>query len=628
MIKLKRSFIALFASVIAAVAIVAGVCILNPRTAAADTAQPNGWAVMPEIASWTYDEYNPKFIKPVGAPVHGDAADVVYTFYEADSNGNIIADTEKTSLDGFKDKLGFIPAGKYAMKATVEAKDGYDKLEAKVNFEVGPAVNGWKVEPNVAPWTESEEPNAPVGEPKFGVAKFEIYSENGKVLYYSNVKGKPDNRTQMKAGWYTLKASADGTSDYSGIGSHDYKFRVFPATVNNWTVVPNIQGWEEGDEPNTPVGQAQAPGSLVEFKYKVKGADDSTATYDVPEEKGEYVLIAIAKADGYEDLRAEVGFKIGLRTLPPNTNEWTTIPSIAGWEEGDEPNVPVAKAKAGNSISYVYKSLDGTLLNAAPAEAGEYIVEVTAHAPGYNDLKAELKFSVTEKVTVLAVNSWSVAPNIQGWTVGNKTSEPVGSAKAGTVFFDYTTSDGTVLDSKPSKAGSYKLVATAIADGYETLVAEIAFTISPESDSDITTWIVGISVLGVLAVVFAVGCFLFLTELWKYGLGIKTIFRKPKPAPAAAQPVVVQPVEAQPVEAQFIAEQPFVEQPAMGQPVEEPIAVQPVAEPPVIEQPVAVQPIETQPVTEQPVEAPIAPTEAPVAEQQAVETEEKSSENK
>ena len=88
----------------------------------------------------------------------------------------------------------------------------------------------------------------------------------------------------------------------------------------------------------------------------------------------------------------------------------------------------------------------------------------------------EVPFTVASKV--LKINVWTVAPNIQGWIEGEEANLPVGEAKTGEVQFIYRTADGAPLTGCPTVAGEYVLTATVLADGYETLTAEIAFTVT------------------------------------------------------------------------------------------------------------------------------------------------------
>lgn len=74
----------------------------------------------------------------------------------------------------------------------------------------------------------------------------------------------------------------------------------------------SIEGWTYGDAPNIPVCESTTNGiENVAYSYKVKGADDSTYTADIPTEAGEYTLRAVfAATDHYTEAVATADFEI------------------------------------------------------------------------------------------------------------------------------------------------------------------------------------------------------------------------------------------------------------------------------------------------------------------------------
>lgn len=396
-------------------------------------------------------------------------------------------------------------------------------------------INDWVEKPLIASWAENDEPNLPTAVAKYGNDNiaFVISGENengNKVTYYNNVLGHNwvDDRANMKAGWYVLTASVGSTAEYTAIATTEYRFRVFPAVINSWKVTPNIQGWTVGDEPNSPVGEPEIAGaSPVSFTYKQYGADDGTAVADVPTAAGRYVLIVKAEAEGYSPLIAEVTFEIKA-PVTNKTNEWKVIPGIAGWIAGETPATPVGAPKVG-TVAFAYKSADGTLSDEPPVAAGDYVLVVTAHAAGYDDLVAEIGFTVgTKPAEADKINFWTVVPNIQGWTAGKAASSPVGQAEAGTVVFTYSLRDGTPLSARPTEAGNYTLTATVTAEGYEDLTATVDFTVSRAEEQDNSIWVTGLIILSVLTVLMTAGFVFSLIIIGKSGADISLAFKKKK----------------------------------------------------------------------------------------------------
>lgn len=74
----------------------------------------------------------------------------------------------------------------------------------------------------------------------------------------------------------------------------------------------SIEGWTYGDAPNIPVCESTTNGiENVAYSYKVKGADDSTYTADIPTEAGGYTLRAVfAATDHYTEAVATADFEI------------------------------------------------------------------------------------------------------------------------------------------------------------------------------------------------------------------------------------------------------------------------------------------------------------------------------
>lgn len=84
-------------------------------------------------------------------------------------------------------------------------------------------------------------------------------------------------------------------------------------TPNEWKTIPSIRNWTFGEAPSTPAGSSQY-GDVVFTYYKATASSD-TATRDVPDQAGEYVMVATVEGgvqDGvsYGPLSATVGFTI------------------------------------------------------------------------------------------------------------------------------------------------------------------------------------------------------------------------------------------------------------------------------------------------------------------------------
>ncbi len=392
------------------------------------------------------------------------------------------------------------------------------------------ADNYWEVAPTIEPWYYGEyNPaiNYIVGQAKYGQAIYRITSDaNGNAVYNSN----KNELESAPAGWYTLTANVEGTDEYEGIPNYQTKIFIAESRAR-WTLVPNIQSWVEGDEPQEPVGQVENNGGYdglgVSFVYKKTSEPDSAATATKPTVAGTYEMIATANATRLNVLTARVSFQIYAReTL--KTNEWKVLPRIEDWVEGGTASVPVAEAKAqeGN-IDFKYKDADGEWLNAKPTTAGEYYLVASAYALGYAKLENEYKFKIEPaKAETPAVedNFWTVVPNIQGWVKGEVASAPIGRANAGSVSFKYkNVADNSVSAELPTETGEYVLIATAEADGYNTLTAEVSFRITNPvvlEEHDNSAWLIALVIVCVIAVLLCAGYIAIVIVLQKRGISL------------------------------------------------------------------------------------------------------------
>ncbi len=107
-----------------------------------------------------------------------------------------------------------------------------------------------------------------------------------------------------------------------------------------------------------------------------------------------------------------------------------------------------------------------------------------------NGGSAEFNVKVAvSSVSTAKQNAWTVQPSIEGWTYGEAPKAPVGSAKYGTVVFEYYSDESLSADSKldgvPANAGTYWLVAkVAEGEGYTGLVSEpVQFVIAKATNS-------------------------------------------------------------------------------------------------------------------------------------------------
>lgn len=310
--------------------------------------------------------------------------------------------------------------------------------------------------------------------------------------------------TDLPCGEYYLWGSVAPNKNYTELAPSSHKFSVVKA-LNGWVSKPAIVQWADGASPNLPTAEAKFGEVCFEIVaetgssgvvYSTKNNINTLATA----EAGKYILTAwVDDNANYSGIAKE---NQSFRIFPSSTGSWIIFPTIDNWTEGEEPSEPVGESAVdGAQVVFTYRTAEGRQLSAKPTTAGDYYLVATAYVDGKEVAGAEYPFKILPKS--LLKNEWTVEPSIGNWTEGGKAGEPQGQAKVGEVKFAYKTSDGVLLIGKPVEAGSYVLVVTAEAEGYETLGKEIPFIIAERTGMD-TRLIAVIGVLGAAVVVLSV----------------------------------------------------------------------------------------------------------------------------
>ncbi|MDY4655203.1 MAG: MmcQ/YjbR family DNA-binding protein [Eubacteriales bacterium] len=228
---------------------------------------------------------------------------------------------------------------------------------------------------------------------------------------------------------------------------------------------------------------------------------------------GRITDIVITAEDGYV-LPATLDIGHGLTyTLAPDgltatiSGEPTEDTMITVTCEVADSRTPVDIPSAG-SKDYTGETLISDLVdtelytvttNAGGIVAGEYDVVLTLKdntsykwATGdADDAVRTIKFVINK-----ATNEWTTAFDMADWTYGTTASDPIASAKFGTVVFTYATAqDGTYSNVKPVNAGTYWVKATVEGtDNYTALTDTKSFVIAtvkvakPVADTTVFTY--------------------------------------------------------------------------------------------------------------------------------------------
>ncbi len=110
------------------------------------------------------------------------------------------------------------------------------------------------------------------------------------------------------AGTYYVWYKLEGGKNYNSIAADKLVVTIAQADIH-----PNVslEGWTLGEPAKTPVVSGNSGNGAVTFKYKVKGADDSTYTEKVPTNAGDYTVKAtISETENYNGGVATADFTI------------------------------------------------------------------------------------------------------------------------------------------------------------------------------------------------------------------------------------------------------------------------------------------------------------------------------
>lgn len=473
-----------------------------------------GFSTNPYAIGWTWNAFD-KSVNLFGAiPLTGGAVT-----FSVQKNGSVVdglsgikVNAQNVIIDSdgsIAKKLNALDAGNYELTVTVGEVRNYLGFEASAVFTVSPAPNRWTTNPNIARWSEyyfKADQHTPKAVALYGDTVIEVKGKKDGKTYYKSVGGvaEIEKLNVAMGGWYTFTAAVAGNKNYSAL-DYSIEFQVFTESAdmpnNYWLTVPAIDSWIAGSPAPEPAGEplrgafivSYCRAELVNGKYVATGEPFG----QIPEAPGKYFMLARVEQPQYpqdEKLKLDVMFEIFERA-----NEWTVAPSIQSWSLGDGPSTPAAdvlyKEDCVIDIKYKLKYSDDEPTAQLPDKPGTYLMIVRATAKYCAPLEAEIEFTVS-----LSQNSWVSAPSIKDWSEEFAASDPFGEAAVGSehIVYTYARADKPEerFTEKPTTEGDYIMYATLALDGYETLTAEYAFSISPAFDSSLLTIDI---ILGVLA---------------------------------------------------------------------------------------------------------------------------------
>lgn len=360
----------------------------------------NSWAISMEgsFSGWEWEAFSRQTNLLTAAPVSG----TISYYVSSDEAGKIkVQGLEEVTVEGgmvaaeLEETFINLPSGTYYLWGEVAETANYTAIPAEsCEFTVRKAANGWVEEPNIIYWAEGSKPNLPTATPHRGTVEFEIVSETGDGVFYSTKDGVGEARLMVAtAGSYILTAWVNETENYNGVAKYTKEFTVYPkSSGGSWNISPSIENWTEGaDVIPDPVAESSIEGANIVFAYLTA---DMQPLDEKPLTAGSYYLVATAYVSGAEVATSTYPFVISPEELRQNC--WKVDPGIKDWIAGEEAGVPYGEADAGE-VTFTYKTGKGEILEEKPSEVGNYILVATVIEDGYEDLIAEIPFTVSER---------------------------------------------------------------------------------------------------------------------------------------------------------------------------------------------------------------------------------------
>ena len=343
----------------------------------------NNWTTEPVIEGWTYGE-NAK------APTYAAKFGTVTVEYSAD--GSAYSETVPTT------------AGSYKAHFTVAGTDNYGSLSEVKDFTISPreitvtitpgggtyggTITGATAEINeelvgndqvpvtlTYTGTDYNSTTAPtqagtytvtatIDNPNYSLAETTATFEIGKATVTTPTveskayTGKPQTAVVPKSDRYTVTSNLGGTDagNYDVVltltDSDNYQwdsaggkttFRITQAE-NSWTEKPAIEGWTYGDNPSTPVGEAQFGTVKVEYSASADNYNEA-----VPTDAGSYnARFTVEETKNYKGLSEVRSFSIAKRQLTIIWSEETTF-TYNGEEQ--YPNASAGNVAKGDNVT-------------------------------------------------------------------------------------------------------------------------------------------------------------------------------------------------------------------------------------------------------------------------------------
>ena len=394
----------------------------------------------------------------------GSSSEVAFAWYVANGNDWTLLDNAPSDV------------GAYKVVASVTEDTNYNGASIEKAFSISIANNEWTKDLTITGWTYGEAASAPGAAAKYGDVVY-TYSDKEDGTYTSGVP--------VNAGTWYVKASVQGTENYTGLESDPVTFEITKANSSikfkdgiSFDKVYDTNAVVVTDEQIEKTGSTAA----VSFTFEKKVNDEWKAV-EVATEVGIYRVTATLAEDNNHHSSTSKPLEFTITKADSQVN--ITTSSLDKAYDGNVVGAPeYTTSGSDGKVTMQWQENTGTKdtpkwedLNSAPGTVGTYRVVVElAGNNHYNSASDSLEFVISK-----AQNTWTEELSITGWTYNEKANAPTAKAQFGDVTFTYSSEEnGTYTNEVPVNAGTYYVKATVTGtENYTGLEsAPVAFEIA------------------------------------------------------------------------------------------------------------------------------------------------------
>ena len=395
---------------------------------------------------------------PINITKTGSNGAISFEWYTAD--GTLLADAP-------------VNVGSYKVKAILAEDGNYGSAEVEKSFEITKASSSIVVNDDLNKVYDGIAVVDPINITKTGsngAISFEWYTADGTALIDAPVN----------VGSYKVKVILAEDDNHDGTEVE----KGFEITKASSTIVVNddLNKVYDGIAVTDPKSITKT-GSNGAVTFEWYTADD-TPLADAPVNVGSYKVKAILAGDAnYEGVEVEKAFEITKANSTITING--DLNKIYDGTAVIEPSVTTTGSTG--TVTFEWYTVDGTQLQTAPATVGSYKVKVIlAEDANHVGAVVEKEFTIGKVASTITIND-DLNKVYDGIAVVEPT-DIVTTGSTGAVSIEWYTADGTLLQSAPVNAGSYKVKAILAEDtNYAGVEVEKEFTITQAASNIVIT---------------------------------------------------------------------------------------------------------------------------------------------